>query len=117
MTEVYVIRNQDGLYASKQGEWVDGSDKSTVSFVKYRDQAVNTLVELNAKDFQLRGDIIAVELNDKKRPQVVVGEKPEPRVFELPAADDAAAGEDLAAPLQASVITDSNEQTVVTANK
>jgi hypothetical protein len=44
MNEVYVIRNQDGLYASKQGEWVDGSDKSAVSFVKYRDQAVNTLV-------------------------------------------------------------------------
>jgi hypothetical protein len=96
MNEVYVIRNQDGLYASKQDEWVDGSDKSVVSFVKYRDQAVNTLVELNAKDFELRGDIIAVELNDKKRPEVIVGEKPEPRLFELPAdSDRATSGEPL----------------------
>ena len=115
MTEVYVIRNQDGLYASKQGEWVDGSDKSTVSFVKYRDQAVNTLVELNSKDFELRGDIVAVELNDKKRPQVVVGEKPEPRVFELPAEDDAATSEEPAAPLETEVV--SNEETVVIASK
>jgi hypothetical protein len=116
MNEVYVIRNQDGLYASKQGEWVDGSDQSVVSFVKYRDQAVNTLVELNSKDFELRGDIIAVELNDKKRPQVVVGEKPEPRVFELPAEDDdTATSEESAPPLETA--TDSNEETVVIASE
>lgn len=116
MNEVYVIRNQDGLYASKQGEWVDGSDQSVVSFVKYRDQAVNTLVELNSKDFELRGDIIAVELNDKKRPQVVVGEKPEPRVFELPAEDDdTTTSEKPAAPLETSL--DSNEETDVIASE
>jgi hypothetical protein len=99
MNEVYVIRNQDGLYASKQGEWVDGSDKAAVFFVKYRDQAVNTLVELNAKDFELRGDIIAVALNDKKRPEVIVGEKPEPRLFELPADSDSAASGEYVMPL------------------
>ena len=116
MNEVYVIRNQDGLYASKQGEWVDGSDKSVVSFVKYRDQAVNTLVELNSKDFELRGDIIGVELNDKKRPQVVVGEKPDPRVFELPAEDgDTATSEEPAALLETAV--NSNEETVVIASR
>ena len=101
MNEVYVIRNQDGLYASKQGEWVDGSDKSAVSFVKFRDQAVNTLVELNAKDFELRGDIVAVELNDKKRPDVIVGEKPEPRVFELPTEADTLTSNESVMPLTA----------------
>ena len=111
MNEVYVIRNQDGLYASKQDEWVDGSDKSVVAFVKYRDQAVNTLVELNAKDFELRGDIVAVELNDKKRPLVTVGEKPEPRLFELPLVDEASDGH---AESLATTAVDTDEDLVAT---
>ncbi|MFT6310698.1 MAG: hypothetical protein ACJAQS_001063 [Porticoccus sp.] len=112
MNEVYVIRNQDGLYASKQDQWVDGNDKSVVAFVKYRDQAVNTLVELNAKDVELRGDIVAVELNDKKRPQVVVGEKPEPRLFELPAADEAEASDEHTESL-ATTEVDTDENVVI----
>jgi hypothetical protein len=111
MNEVYVIRNQDGLYASKQDEWVDGSDRSVVAFVKYRDQAVNTLVELNAKDFELRGDIVAVELNDKKRPIVTVGEKPEPRLFELPPVDEAEASDEHAESL-ATTTVDTDEDLV-----
>jgi len=68
MTEVFVIRNQLGHYWGKKKAWVDGSDPRTVMRGKHRDEAVNTLVELNSKDFELRGDVLAAELSERGEP-------------------------------------------------
>ena len=70
MTDVYVIRNQLGHYWGKGKSWVDGSDARAVLRVKHRDEAVNTLFELSAKDVELRGDILGVECDQRGHPVV-----------------------------------------------
>ena len=90
MTDVYVIRNQLGHYWGKSKAWVDGSEPRTVMRSPHRDEATNTLVELSAKDIDLRGEIIAVALSDKGDPQVEASEIPVPLTPEQIAAEEAA---------------------------
>jgi len=71
---VFVIHNQHGLYLTRQNEWVDGHDPAPLFKAAFRDVALNTLIELNAKDIELRGVIIEVEVNDKGLPRVVPAE-------------------------------------------
>jgi hypothetical protein len=70
---VFVIRNQHGLFLTRQNEWVDGHDAAPLFKAAFRDVALNTLIELNAKDIELRGVIEAVEVNEKGLPQVEPG--------------------------------------------
>ena len=65
MTDVYVVRNQLGHYWGKSNAWVDGTEARAVMRVKHEDEAVNTLFELSSKDYDLRGEVIAVPLNEK----------------------------------------------------
>ena len=74
---VFVIRNQHGLYLTRQNEWVDGYDASPLFKAAFRDIALNTLIELNAKDIELRGTLVEVEVNEKGWPRVVPAEQPE----------------------------------------
>ena len=80
MTDVFLIRNQLGHFWGKGKFWVDGRDAKAVVRVKNRDEATNTLFELSSKDFELRGDIIAAELNTKGDPIVEVSDIPLPEV-------------------------------------
>lgn len=66
--EVYVIRNQQGAYWSKGKEWVDGRDARQVARYRHHDEAVNTLVELSAKNVDLRGRIEAAPLSERGEP-------------------------------------------------
>jgi hypothetical protein len=66
--EVYVIRNQQGQYWSKGKEWVDGRDARQVARYRHHDEAVNTLVELSAKNVDLRGRIEAAALSERGEP-------------------------------------------------
>ena len=83
MTDVYVIRNQQGHYWGKSKQWVDGSDARAVMRAKHRDEAVNSLFELSSKDFELRGEVIAAELNERGEPVI------EPSQIPLPMEPDA----------------------------
>jgi len=65
---VYVIRNQQGHYWSKGKEWVDGRDARQVARYRHHDEAVNTLVELSAKNVDLRGRIEDVPLSERGEP-------------------------------------------------
>ena len=78
MTEAYVIRNQLGHYWGKSKAWVDGSQPRLVLRTKHRDEAVNTLFELSSKDFELRGDVIAVELSERGEPMIEPSQNPLP---------------------------------------
>jgi hypothetical protein len=91
MTEVFVIHNQQGHFWGKSKSWVDGSDARAVMRLKHRDEAANTLFELSSKDFELRGDILAAQVNAKGLPVVQVSDipLPEPPQEELPLADAA----------------------------
>ena len=68
----FVIQNHHKLYFSKQQTWVNGQDASQVWHCKFHDEALNTLIELNAKDISLRADVLHADLNEKKHAVVKV---------------------------------------------
>ncbi|RLU01271.1 hypothetical protein [Ketobacter sp.] len=70
MAKAYVIRNQLGQYLTRKGEWVSGKDASVLFHQPHYDQALNQLIEINAKDIELRGTVVGVALDDSKRPQI-----------------------------------------------
>ena len=83
MTEVFVIRNQQGHYWGKKKLWVDGGDARVVMRLKHRDEAVNTLFELSSKDIELRGEITAAQLSPKGEPTVEISDIPLPQIPEV----------------------------------
>ena len=90
MTDAYVIRNQLGQYLTRKGEWVSGRDTSHLFHQPWYDQALNQLIEINAKDIELRGKVVALELDDKGRP-LVQELGPDPQQPELLAETETAA--------------------------
>lgn len=70
MNEVFVVRNQLGQYWGKKKRWVDGTKAKRVMVCKHEDEGVNLLVELGARDIDLRGEVLAVTANDRGIPQV-----------------------------------------------
>ena len=78
MTDVFVIRNQQGHYWGKSKQWLDGSDNRAVLRTKHEDEAVNTLFELSAKDIDLRGEVVAAELDQRNNPIIEPSEVPLP---------------------------------------
>lgn len=72
MTEYFVVKNQHGQYINKQKEWVDGSEPKSLYRSKYKDEAINLVVELSAKDINLRAMTCPCELNDKLQPIVEI---------------------------------------------
>ena len=85
--EVQVVRNQLGHYWGKSKAWVDGRDPRGVARVKHRDEGVNLLFELSAKDVDLRGEVIAVPVTERGEPVLEVSSIP------LPATDAESAGD------------------------
>lgn len=76
MSEMFVIRNQDGQYLSKQREWVSGRDASVLYRTAHRDEAVNTVFEVSSKDIYLRAETVACTLDHRQLPQVEPGPEP-----------------------------------------
>mgnify|MGYP003342168659 CR=1 FL=1 len=72
MKTVFIIRNQVGHYLGRNGEWLDGSHVPGLFRTDHRDVAVNELVEVNLRDFDLRGEIIGCEAEDGEYPVVEV---------------------------------------------
>jgi len=70
----YLLRNQLGQYWARSREWADGREPQRLLKHKHRDEALNLLVELSAKDIDLRGEIIACELGERGEPVVEVSE-------------------------------------------
>lgn len=71
---LFVIKNQFEQYLDKHSGWQSGKDAQTLYRADHHDQALNSLIEVNAKDISLRGEIIEVAMDDKKRPIVEVSE-------------------------------------------
>lgn len=72
MKTVFVIRNQNGHYLGRNGEWLDGSHVPGLFRTEHRDVAMNELVEVNLRDFDLRGEIIGCEAEAGEYPVVEV---------------------------------------------
>lgn len=70
MTDVYVVRNQLGQFWGKSKAWADGREPKAIMRSAHEDEAFNTLFELSSKDFELRGEVVKVELSEKREPVV-----------------------------------------------
>ena len=86
---IYVIRNQLGQYWTRAQEWVDGREPQRLLKHKHHDEALNQLVELSAKDIELRGDIVRCETNAKGEAVVAVSDHRTPTLAEKAAAEAA----------------------------
>lgn len=91
--EVFVIRNQHGHYWGKGDQWVDGHDARRVFRRRHHDEALNTLVELNSRDIELRGRVEGCPLDGRGEPSVLPSEVPLPLFPE--AAEDEPRGDGL----------------------
>ncbi len=72
MSSVFVVKNQDGYFATKQKEWECGRDPKLLFRTAHKDEAINMVFELSSKDIDLRAEVIVVELDEKKHPVVEV---------------------------------------------
>lgn len=54
MTDVFIIQNQNALFLSKQGDWINGKDTNALYRTPYKDEAINTKVEQSVRDPSLR---------------------------------------------------------------
>ena len=86
MAEAFVIRNQLGQYLTRKNEWVSGKDPSVLYCQPHFDQALNQLIEINAKDIELRGEVASLEMGEKGKP-IVTDYGPDPIQPELEALD------------------------------
>lgn len=73
-TTVFVIKNQQGLYLSKQQEWVDGADNHSLYRTRHRDEATNTVFEVSSRDIYLRAETVICELDAKGNPALATAE-------------------------------------------
>jgi len=70
MNTVFIIRNHHGQFLSRHDEWVDSKDRAALFMARHKDQALNTLVELNARDIDQRCLVLEVPLDDRGRPDL-----------------------------------------------
>ena len=68
MSKVFVVQSDQGHYFSKHGDWLSGKDASQIFFGKYKDEALNQLIDITIKDVDVRARVIECELNSKNHP-------------------------------------------------
>ncbi|NRB40980.1 MAG: hypothetical protein HRU20_21340 [Pseudomonadales bacterium] len=96
---VFVIRNQIDQYLNKQSQWISGKEAQLLYRSDFHDEALNTLIEVNAKEINLRGKIIEVELGDKKKPIIEVSQNAiEMEITEKAQKENSAAAQEVATP-------------------
>ena len=66
--KIYIIKSHDESILGKDFDWLDGTNASLIFNTPHRDIALNQLIELNAKDINLRAEIIECEADKKGRP-------------------------------------------------
>ena len=68
MNKVFVVQSAEGHYFSKHSEWLSGKDASQIYIGKYKDDALNQLIDITIKDVTVRAKVVEVELNARKQP-------------------------------------------------
>ena len=61
----YIIQRSDGLYLGKDLDWTANYENNPPYHTEYQDIALNQLIELNAKDINLRAKVISCEIDAK----------------------------------------------------
>lgn len=70
MNQIFLLQNQDKLFLSKQKEWVDGHHPASLFKTSHKDEALNQLFEVNAKDFSQRIHLVACGLKANGLPDI-----------------------------------------------
>lgn len=74
--KIYIIKSHDESILGKDFDWLDGTNASLIFNTPHRDIALNQLIELNAKDINLRAQIIECEADKKGRPIMLLESAP-----------------------------------------
>jgi len=70
--KIYIIKSHDESILGKDFDWMDGANANQIFNTKHRDIALNQLIELNAKDINLRAQIVECEADKKGRPIILL---------------------------------------------
>ncbi len=79
MSELYILRNQEGYFLGKQKDWLDGRDRGALYKTPHKDEAVNLMVEVSARDFEQRIRVLPCEADEKGLPTLAQDDMPAPR--------------------------------------
>ena len=66
--KIYILQTQDQRTLNKDLEWSSEADRNIVFCTPFRDIALNQLIELNAKDIDLRASIVECDTDAKGGP-------------------------------------------------
>ncbi len=66
--KIYILQTQDQRTLNRDLEWSSEAERTIVFCTPYRDIALNQLIELNAKDIDMRASIVECEADAKGRP-------------------------------------------------
>ncbi|BFM09584.1 hypothetical protein [Halioxenophilus aromaticivorans] len=91
MSTLFVLRNQDSLFINRQGEWVSGREANSLFRAKFKDEALNEVFEISARDFGQRITVEEVQATEKGQPII-----PEEWVVNVPQVEVAGAEDALA---------------------
>lgn len=72
MSKLFVIRNQEQHYLSRDNCWVDGSEPQRLFRSPHQDAALNELFEATLHDPALRGEVLACGADAQGLPEVEV---------------------------------------------
>ena len=61
----YILQRSDGLYLGKDLDWTANYENTPLYHSEHQDIALNQLIELNAKDINLRAKVISCEISAK----------------------------------------------------
>lgn len=78
MNQIFILQNQDKLFFGKNKEWLDGYDANNLFKTTYKDEAINQMVEISAKDYQQRVKIISCDADEKGLPCIDIEIMPSP---------------------------------------
>ncbi len=67
----YLLKTPAQHYLDKHGEWLAQPPRAALMHFRFRDEALNYLIELNAKQPELRAQVVEVQLDDKQRPILI----------------------------------------------
>ena len=65
---VFVLQDAQGNFLTKSLLWSDDCTATGVFHSPHKDSALNQLLEINAKDPDLRAHVVACEIDQKNKP-------------------------------------------------
>lgn len=78
MSDLFILQNQDRLFLGKQKDWLDGRDLGALFKTPHKDEAINQLVEVSAKDYTQRVKLLVCAPNEKGLPSIDEADLPAP---------------------------------------